>query len=144
MRKIIYCLGLLIGLAACSVKPEPIIFGKDSCYTCKMTLMDNKFGGEVVTKKGKVYKFDDANCMIGFINSSYVKNEHIAYKLVIDFSNPETLIDAETAFFVKSAEIKSPMASQVAAFQMKEKMEQYNASWNGIYLTWGELITQFK
>ena len=39
---------------------------KTPAYTCKMTLVDKKFGAEVVTKKGKVYKFDDLNCMIKF------------------------------------------------------------------------------
>ena len=59
---------LLIGLAmlGCSAKPEPLVFGKDACYTCKMTLVDSKYGAELVTQKGKIYKFDDLNCMLNF------------------------------------------------------------------------------
>ncbi|HEY3387683.1 MAG TPA: hypothetical protein VGK46_14315, partial [Saprospiraceae bacterium] len=59
-------------IIACSQDPEPLRYGKDTCYTCKMTLMDKKFGAELVTAKGKVYKFDDVNCMVNFINSDYL------------------------------------------------------------------------
>ena len=40
-------------IAGCNPKPEKITFGKDNCAECKMTIMDPKFGGEIVTKKGK-------------------------------------------------------------------------------------------
>jgi copper chaperone NosL len=131
-------------LISCSVKPEPLHYGQDGCYTCKMTLMDKKFGAEIVTKKGKIYKFDDMNCMINFYNSSVEPAENIAYRLVIDFANPENFIDAQEAFYIKSENIKSPMASQVAAFSTKEQRDKYNKELNGAILTWGELVTQFK
>jgi len=40
-------------LTSCTPKPEKIAFGKDNCAECKMPIMDPKFGGEIVTKKGK-------------------------------------------------------------------------------------------
>lgn len=129
---------------ACSVKPEPIVYGKDNCHLCKMTIMNKHFGAEVVTTKGKIYKFDDVNCMINFLNSGYLEEREVAHKLVIDFSQPEKLIDAPLAFFIRSPEIKSPMASQVASFETDESKNEYNQQWKGIYLTWGELTTQFK
>lgn len=129
---------------ACSVKPEPIVYGKDNCHSCKMTIMNKRFGAEVVTAKGKIYKFDDVNCMINFLNSGYLEDREVAHKLVVDFSQPEKLIEAPLAFFIKSPEIKSPMASQVASFETDESKNEYNQQWKGIYLTWGELTTQFK
>jgi copper chaperone NosL len=51
---------LLIG---CNPKAEKINLGKDQCAECKMTIVDPKFGAEIVTKKGKVYKFDDTHCI---------------------------------------------------------------------------------
>ncbi|MBL7858764.1 MAG: nitrous oxide reductase accessory protein NosL [Cyclobacteriaceae bacterium] len=137
---------LIIGifLFACSVKPEPIQYGKDGCFTCKMTIMDKRFGGEVVSTKGKVFKFDDANCMIGFLNSGYLEEANIAHRLVIDFNTPEKLVMAENAFYIKSDQLKTPMASQVAAFEEKSKSDSFKKEFNGIYLTWGEVVTQFK
>jgi copper chaperone NosL len=109
-----------------------------------MTLMDKKFGAEIVTKKGKVYKFDDVNCMIDFHNSGFEPEDNMAYRLVVDFANPEKLIDAQQAFYIKSNQIKSPMASHVASFEIKEQAELNNKEWKGIWLSWGEVVTQFK
>jgi copper chaperone NosL len=141
---LLFLMPVMVVLAACSANPEPIQFGTDNCHLCKMTIMDRKFGGEVVTKKGMIYKFDDANCMVNFLNSGTLDEREVKHKLVIDFSQPEKLIEAGEAFYVKSPEIKSPMASQVAGFEEYDTMKEYNKNWNGIYLTWGELITQYK
>jgi copper chaperone NosL len=134
-------IGLMI---SCSTAPEPLAFGKDACYACKMTLMDNKFGAEVVTKKGKVYKFDDVNCLVNFYKSDYEPLENIAHVLVIDFANPEHLIDAQDAYYIQAEKIKSPMASNVAAFNSMEKLNQYNSEWRGKELKWNELKELLK
>jgi len=109
-----------------------------------MTLMDKKFGAELVTKKGKVFKFDDVNCMLTFYHSGKNAPADFSHRLVVDFSEPAKLIEATDAFYLKSPSIKSPMASQIAAFSNKEKMDQVKKDLNGIYLVWGELVTQFK
>lgn len=144
MRSAVFILLSVAGLLSCSTDPQPLLYGKDACHTCKMTLVDKKFGAEVVTQKGKVYKFDDVNCMINFLNSGYVDDRDIAHRLVINFNSPEKLIPIEHAFFLKSENIKSPMASQVAAFESKEDMDALKKELAGIYLVWGELVTQFK
>lgn len=135
---------LLISFVSCSVEPEPLKYGQDACHTCKMILMDKKFGAELVSKKGKVFKFDDINCMLTHYHSGEVAPEQFSHKLVVDFSQPEKLIPATDAFYLKSSEIKSPMASQVAAFESKGSMEDIQKEVKGIYLVWGELVTQFK
>lgn len=129
---------------SCSNDPQLLQYGKDACHTCKMTLMDKKFGAEIVTKKGKVYKFDDLNCMVNFYNSGYEPEENIAHLLVIDFAQPEKLIDTRHTFFVKSDKLRTPMASQVAAFEHEADYMKFHREWNGILLSWGEVITQFK
>src|SRR5688500_17656210 len=86
-------------LAACSTEPESLNYGKDACYSCKMTLMDHKFGAEIVTHKGKVYKFDDANCMINFFNSGEITDQDAKHILMVDFAKPSNLIDARNALF---------------------------------------------
>lgn len=135
---------LLFIFAMCSSDPQPLNYGKDVCYTCKMTLMDKKFGAEIVTKKGKVYKFDDLNCMINFHNSGYEAVENMEHRLVVDFANPEKLIDTQQAFFVKTDQIRTPMASEVAAFGSEADYKRYNKKWKGILLGWGEVVTEFK
>lgn len=129
---------------ACSNDPKPIHFGKDACHACKMTLMDPVFGAEVVTQKGKTFVFDDVNCLMDFLNKENQPDEAYAHLLVVNHAEPEQLIDAKTAFYVLSDEIKSPMASRVAAFASETDMRVYRSKYNGVYLAWGELVTQFK
>ena len=138
----ILCIMLAVVFWACSIEPEPLIYGKDQCHSCKMTLMDKKFGAELVTTKGKVYKFDDINCLFNFYNEGSVNKEDFRLKLVVDFSRPEKLIDAEKAVYLKSGEIKSPMASQVAAFETTQT--NLAAEWNATEYEWGELQNQFS
>ncbi|MGE0772307.1 MAG: nitrous oxide reductase accessory protein NosL [Cyclobacteriaceae bacterium] len=134
----------LFSLTSCSTEPEPLAFGQDACHNCKMTLADHKFGAELVTTKGKIYKFDDLNCFLNFYNQHGQVDTEYAHRLVIDFANPGQLIDAGSAFFVKSESIKSPMSSQLAAFADYEVMTTNKKKWKGIYLSWGEVVTQFK
>jgi len=136
-------IGLAV-LAACTVKPEPLQFGTDTCHACKMTLMDNKFGGELVTKKGKVFKFDDLNCMVNFYHSGHVQPEDFGHKLVVDFLNPGVLTEAEFAFFLKSDRVRSPMASGIAAFADEPSLKKHKKELGGIYLSWQEVLIQFK
>jgi len=138
----ILCIMLALVFWACSIEPEPLIYGKDQCHSCKMTLIDKKFGAELVTTKGKVYKFDDINCLFNFYNEGSVNKEDFRLKLVVDFSRPEKLIDAEKAVYLKSGEIKSPMASQVAAFETTQT--NLAAEWNATEYEWGELQNQFS
>ena len=129
---------------SCNTDPQPLQYGKDACYTCKMTLIDKKFGAEIVTAKGKVYKFDDMNCMVNFINSGYLEDETLEHILVVDYTQPGKLIPAEKAFYLKSDEIRSPMASGVAAFESEKIMLIQKSKLKAMYMDWGELNKQFK
>lgn len=137
---VMICL-LMLG---CSAKPEPLAFGIDACYTCKMTLVDTKFGAELVTTKGKIYKFDDLNCMLDFYHSGYEETTDFKFIQVVDFSAPEKLIDAQHAWYLKSASLRTPMASEVAAFETEESTQPFKKNWNGVLMSWGEVQTQFK
>lgn len=136
----VYSIVIILLTANCTPKPEPILYGKDLCHACKMTIMDKKFGAEIVTKKGKIYKFDDLNCMVSFYQSSYEDKNNIAQILVVDFPSTENLIDATTATYVFSNEIRSPMASGMAAFRNSNDINNYNTEWKGKILSWEQVI----
>lgn len=105
-----------------------------------MTLVDNKFGAELVTEKGKIYKFDDLRCLLDYMKSA-PGTESYLHTLVIDFGNPGTLIKAKDAHYVTSPEIRSPMDGRMAAFESESSMNTYRKQWNGTYLKWDEVIT---
>ena len=134
----------LLLMSACSVEPRAINYGEDVCHHCKMKLMDPHYGAEVVTKKGKIYIFDDVNCLMSFLESEEIEKENIQHLLITDYENPETLTDATLAFYLKSAQFKTPMASQIVAFSDYETLKGYKVKHGGVYMAWGELVTQFK
>jgi copper chaperone NosL len=133
---------LSFAMISCSIDPEPLRYGKDACHHCKMTLIDNKFGAEIVTAKGKVFKFDDTNCLLNFMRQSQIDNRDVEHLLIVDYTSPGILIDATTALYVKSETIKTPMASNIAAFQNVNNLESHNVIWRGEKLSWSELMTQ--
>lgn len=127
-------------ISACSVEPKPIEFGHDNCEYCKMGISDTRFGAELVTKKGRNYKFDDLHCLKGFLKDKIVDQDQVHSLWVIDFSNPEKLINAEEVFFVHNQELKSPMGSNVAAFENRNSFDEYYSKNGGKTLTWREFF----
>jgi copper chaperone NosL len=130
---------LVLALNSCSTKPQPFAYGKDVCDDCSMTIMDPKFGGEIITKKGKVFKFDDAHCLVHFIKKGGVKEADIAQTVFVDYENEQNFLDVKSSYFVVSDQLKSPMNSNAASFPSKEKAEQKVGQANGSVKTWEEL-----
>lgn len=131
---------LSLTLASCAVSPAPIQYGKDACHHCKMTLMDRKFGAEIVTRKGKVYIFDDTGCLVTFLSSGEVKPADIAHTLITDFVTG-TLVDASSAFYLQADAVSSPMASNLAAFAQRADRDAFHKTWHGTILTWQQVTT---
>ncbi|HLV52270.1 MAG TPA: hypothetical protein VKY44_10000, partial [Flavobacterium sp.] len=58
---------LTLFLSSCSKEPKSIEFGVDNCDHCMMNISDVRYGAELITQKGKIYKFDDMYCMKTFL-----------------------------------------------------------------------------
>ena len=127
-------------LSACNTKPEAFAYGKDICDDCKMTIMDPKFGGEIVTKKGKIFKFDDAHCLAHFIKAGSVKTADIAQTVFIDYENNKNFLDVKSLFFVVSPQMKSPMNSNAAAFPDQETAKKIAGENGGEVKDWNALF----
>ena len=110
-------------LSSCSEKEvEPIHFGKDQCELCKMGIEDAKFGTELITEKGRVYKFDDLSCMQSYATEN-AEQVGQAKLYVPDFLTNE-LFPLEKATLITGGAIKSPMNGNVAAFIDKTKAQE--------------------
>lgn len=131
-------LGLLI--TACSRKPEPLEYGKDACTHCKMTLMDRKFGAEIVTLKGKVYKFDSAECMLGYIGENRGQFTDADTYLVVNYQSPGIFIDARKCAYLHDENISSPMGGNLAALASEHDAKSFMDKGTGKLLTWKELV----
>lgn len=135
---------ILLMCTSCTVKPEPFVFGKDNCSYCKMTIMTPSFGGEVLTKKGKIYKFDDLHCMISFLKSGEVPQEKIAQLLVVDGKGGGEFVNATQAVFIKSEQLHSPMNGNAIAYADQATANSANKQLNGAVNSWQELYQQIK
>lgn len=128
-------------LLSCSREPEPIAYGKDSCEHCKMTMMDNKFGAEIVTSKGKIIKFDAVECMVDFLKED---TKGIGTPddllLTVNMAMPGTLIDARSATYLNDKAFKSPMGADLASFSSKQLAENNLQNADGRILSWDELL----
>jgi copper chaperone NosL len=130
----------LLFTGACNPKAERIAVGKDNCAECKMTIMDPKFGGELVTKKGKVYKFDDAHCVATFLERRGIELSEIHKTLFVNYSKPDEFVEVKSAEFVVSSQLKSPMGGNAAAFKNTVEAERKSQEIPGSKVTnWATL-----
>lgn len=134
-----------VSLISCAATgPEPIRYGSDNCYQCKMTLTDKRFGAEIVTTKGKVYKFDDLNCMVSFMKAGTVSKENIAQTVAVDFRKTGSFVEVQQAFFLQNEAIKSPMRGDVASFSDKKDLDAVKTEiGGGKEMNWNEAMAGF-
>ncbi len=134
----------LLFFISCTTKPEPFQQGKDVCSFCKMDISDMRYGGELITKKGRVHKFDDLHCMTAFLRSGSVDEKTVAQFLVINFQKPNTFLDAGKASFVVSPGLKSPMGGNAAGFETKEAAVAFAKDKGAEILGWQLLPDKLK
>ncbi|HET7118348.1 MAG TPA: nitrous oxide reductase accessory protein NosL [Hanamia sp.] len=134
---------LLFGMISCNNGPQPIKTGEEACAYCKMTISQLNFGGEIITKKGKIYKFDDLHCLAAFRHENMDSND-IKSIYFLNFSEPHNFIDAHNVFLLKSNELHSPMGGNTAAFDSKEKLNLTRQKVEGNEITVQQLFNNNK
>jgi copper chaperone NosL len=142
--KIIFAISILTLLlvVSCKVEPEQINYGKDGCHFCKMTIVDNQHASELVTAKGKVYKYDAIECLINDLKKR--DNAEVGILLVNDYSKPGELISAESAAFLISEGVPSPMGAFLSAFNDKTDAEAVKSENGGELYDWQSIQKQIK
>ncbi len=132
-------LAICLSATACHHGPVPIWYGQDNCDQCKMQISDKRFGFELLTQKGKVYKFDDMHCLLEFIQSDAAAKKEIAGIYFADFSADGQWIPAGESFLLKSPALHSPMNGDIAAFRSADSMNKYKNELNGEALSWKDI-----
>lgn len=131
----------LITIGCSKKEAEPIKLNVDQCEFCKMKISDGKFASEIITTKGRVYKFDDIRCMVSYNNEN---NISVDKSYVNDFSQENSLISIDEAFFLKGGNISSPMRGNIAAFKDELEFEEYITKLNATKTNWSEINNLFK
>jgi copper chaperone NosL len=143
MKKVLLSVIIIQSLVSCSVGPEKINYGEDHCMNCEMTIMDKRFGTEIVTTKGKVYKFDSVECMVEFLKAGKVNKEGAGLVLVTPFNHPEELVDAGTCQVLYSKNLPSPMGKYLNAFKDMTEATPFKDEFGGMLFSWEDLLKKY-
>lgn len=123
-------------ISSCSTGPQAINFGVDNCDYCVMTIVDEHFGAEIITNKGKAYKFDDLHCLNKFLEEELIPEADINEIYYIDFSKPTSFITAPDAWLLQGEDIRSPMGSNIATFGEIDSLKKYQEYFNAKEIKW--------
>jgi len=125
-------LTLIVALAGCRTGSEPVLFGSDSCHHCKMIILDRRFGGEIVSRKGKVYKFDSLECLRGFQKAHAGELANDAKIFVLEGSGSGELLAADDARFTEDKNLRAPMGRPFIARKSGATAGQPALSWSEV------------
>ncbi len=132
----------IFGLMSCNTGPQPIKLGVDACSFCKMSIADKRFGAEIITKKGKAFKFDDMHCLLAFRKANTINNNDIKEIYLINFDEPHNFLKAPQAFLFKSEEFHSPMSGNIANFPDETKLKEAAEKFKGEEVAWVTLLNE--
>ena len=138
MKWLSFFLILFLTISCANKEAEPIKLNSDGCDFCKMKIADGKFGAELITSKGRIYKFDDMHCMINYHKEN--KNVQIHSFYIHDYNQNNVLIPAETAFYIKGGEINSPMHGNIIAVKTNEESQIVAQKLKANPISWQEII----
>lgn len=133
----VFMLLLLLVLQSCSISPKPISYGDDVCQYCSMTIIDAQHAAELVTDKGKAFKFDAVECMLNY--KLEAKKTGVAMHLCNHYTKPGELIEAENATYLISEGLPSPMGAFLTAFKTEEEALEAQKKHGGIIYSWTAL-----
>lgn len=129
---------LLIQFAGCGSDPEPIQYGKDNCTYCMMLISDSKYGAELITQKGKIFKYDSIECLAAY--SHKINPDEINSMWVVNFSRPNDLIKVDDSHFLLSEKLRSPMGLYLSAYKEENNLLEIKKQYGGKQIKWNELV----
>ena len=137
---------LLVLVTACSggttaeLSPPTIHYGEDICEFCGMIISDERYAAGYLTSRGASRIFDDVG---GMAIHHLQKQEDVAAFFVHDHEDKHW-IRAETAHYVLSSELSTPMLHGVAACATAEKAARLAGKVNGQVVSFEQLLTHFQ
>ena len=121
-------------MSSCTPTPESINYGSDVCHFCKMTIVDQQHAAELVSTKGKAFKFDAIECLLNYKKEN--EETDFVFQLVNIYESPKELIAAEESFYLISQSIPSPMGAFLTAFKNESAAKEMQASKGGELFNW--------
>lgn len=137
MRKFARWLPLLLLAACVPSRPRAIAWGREQCAHCHMTLADRRFAAEVLTRTGKAVVLDDVGCLAAWLREHEAP---VASAWVADFADPARWLRADSAVYLQSDTIRTPMSSGLAALRPGGEADSVRAALGGRLVSWAEVL----
>ncbi|MEO9872003.1 nitrous oxide reductase accessory protein NosL [Ekhidna sp.] len=137
-------ISLITCLVMCgSVLAQDVInLGKDACAHCNMYIKDQQFVAVAVDQNNSSQKFDAIECLVNYLKE---EDESTFSKLLVaDYEKNGSLIKAQSAVYLKSKNIASPMGAYLSAYSTREVAERVQKTQGGDLYDWDELKKLFK
>jgi len=135
-------------MSGCGVEvtdgPPDIMLGESACAECGMIISDERFATVTVvdgTRGIQPILFDDFNCQQKF------EHQYPDLLMTNRWSHDHSSLvwfETETGWFVKSSQVRSPMAAGMAFFHEREDAEAFAQSVSGQVLDFGTAWIQTK
>jgi hypothetical protein len=101
-----------------------------------MTLADPRFAAQLRTGSGKAVVFDDVACLAGWMQ----ENPAPSSAWVASFVSEGTWLVADSAVYLESDTLRTPMASGLAALRPGREADSVLAALGGRLLTWRDVL----
>ena len=129
---------------ACSISPQPISYGQEACHFCKMSIVDARYAAEVVITTGKAFKYDATECLINHLKSEELADKTPSLILVNTFDEPTIFTNAQSAYYLRSVTLPSPMGAYITPATSLEKAKSLQKEHTGEIFSWDELQENYS
>ncbi len=104
-----------------------------------MMITDHQYGAEILLTTGKAYTFDSIECMSAYQAGGSLAAAKVHSLWVTDFNSPGKLIDSETAIFLHSDNLRSPMGMNLSAYNDHGQAALNQSRFGGQLISWPQL-----
>lgn len=99
-----------------------------------MSISDQKFGAELVTDKGRILKYDAAECLVAHLSDGAPPHQAL---LAVPYDSPGSLTKVEDLNFLISEDYTSPMGANLVAWSEEFNVPEKHLS---DLLDWEEIV----
>ena len=133
-------LATLAGCGPSGGPPAPVAYGRQACDHCHMTIAEPRYAAQLVTRTGKVYAFDEPGCLALFYREAAVPRDDVAGLWVNDFLDPTRRLHADSAVYIRTGRLHTPMGSGLAAVRPGAEADSLQRMTGGDVLSWRAVL----
>lgn len=126
-------------IMGCDRSPQEIRIGQQECDHCWMIISQEPFAAQLITQQGRQYAFDAIECLAAFLDSDDGMELDIHSLWVPDFMNPGNWIAAESAWYLQSDGLRSPMTLNFSAYSEEGVARSQQTRFGGQIIRWLEV-----